>query len=192
MDKQSRLELVKASELAYQAGEYSKVVEQLTELIVYEKNPEHYYRRSLSYLQLNEGDLAFKDLNHIVDLEPENTFWLACRAYVHDKLGRVDAAVEDYERVIKMDPEDAVAFNNLGLLYEKQGRIEEAKKLVKQADLMDEAKEFRRNPPKDEHEPFAIAPPKKNVAGIFKAVLSKKSELLEFLKFVRNGFKLKD
>ncbi len=194
MDKEARNSLRKASNASYEAGNYSLVIEQLTDLIVFEENPEHYYKRALSYLQLNKGGLAFKDLDHIVELEPANTFWLACRAYVHDKLGRVDEAVSDYEKVIEMDPDDAVAHNNLGLLYEKQGRIEEAKKLIKQADLMDEAREFRMNEPEQSEKPEEIIPPEKkeNLAGIFKAVLSNKSELKEFLKFVRNGFKLKN
>lgn len=189
MDKTQRDALRTVALEAYEKGEFKLAAQSYSDLIVYEENPEHYYRRAISELQLGNGDKAFADLSHIVELEPENPFWLACRAFVHERLGRIDEAIEDYERVIEMDPKDAVAHNNLGLLYEKQGRMEEAKKLVVQADLLDEARKFRKEQGSQIPEEPTID--KQTYSGLLKKVFSDRSELREFFKFVRNGFKLK-
>ena len=185
----TREELRKFALDSYESGDFQNSAQAYTKLIVFEENPEHYYRRAISNLQLGSGEEAFSDLSHIVELEPENPFWLACRAYVHERLGRIEKAIEDYERVLEMDPKDAVTHNNLGLLYEKQGRMEEAKKLIVQADLLDDAKEYRKEQSMKLPEEPKLE--KQSYSGVLRKVFSNKSELREFFKFVRNGFKLK-
>ena len=74
---------------------------------------------------------ALDDLDRAVELEPDDAYHLACRAYIKDKLGDTEGSVEDYRRSVELDPENEVTQNNLGLAEEKLGYTQRARERFK-------------------------------------------------------------
>lgn len=77
---------------------------------------------------------SMEDLNRAVELDPENGYRYACRAYVRDKLGDTEGAIEDYKTANELDPENEITLNNLGLAEEKLGHTQRSRQLFQQAD----------------------------------------------------------
>lgn len=166
--------------------------------------------RAVAFLHKKDKLRCLADFNLAAQLDPDYAYRYASRAFAKQHFGDLDGAVEDYKKAVELDPDDAVANNNLGMLLEQQGyqkeaqeRFERADKLSKMEDhlyaMMDEME--KSDVPSDspqEEQPEV----KGNVEDIreddassaskeLKKVLTSRAQFKEFMRFVRNGFKLK-
>lgn len=154
------------------------------------------YERGVLYTNLKQLDLALFDFNKLIELEDNNPFYYACRAFIKSGLKDGQGAMLDLEITIKLDPDDAVAHNNLGLLQEQYSYKSEAEKSFERSNEIlgynpsryDEAREIAKNLSHKEEDKADIPDSKVNVA---KSVFTKKSAFREFIDFIKNGFKLK-
>ena len=179
-----------------------------------EKSPDHpdiLSHRGVAYLHLNQKKNCLDDLLHALKLEPENSYRYASLAYARDFFGDLDGAIADYEKAVKIDPKDAIAHNNLGLLQEKKGYQQKARNNFERADKLAEienkfmktldeqeqnvsqSEDMKPKPSSGEKlQPKKLQPDKKEKSmDVVKSVFTKKSAFIEFLAFIKNGFKLK-
>ena len=156
--------------------------------------------RGVAYLHLNDETNCFKDFNRALELEPKKAYRYAARAYAKKHFKDLNGAVEDYIIAVDLDPEDAIAQNNLGLLLEEQGYQTAATERFKRADslskiedgLLDAIDEIEGVQPEIELIPVEEKKENtKNVKTELKKVVTSKKQFKEFVRFVKNGFKLK-
>lgn len=181
-----------------------------------EKAPDHpdiLSHRGVTYLHLKQKKNCLDDLQKALLLEPKNSYRYASLAYARDFFGDLDGAIEDYQKAVSLDPEDAVAHNNLGLLLEKKGYQSQAQERFQRADklskmekqFMEAIDEMEGKEPYSKSSTESPSPskgetlrPKKlendkkpSSKQLFKAVFTKKSTFIEFITFIKNGFKIK-
>ncbi len=159
-------------------------------------NAEYLSETGVILFNLNRKEEALSYLNKAADIEPNNPYRYSSRAYIKGALKDYEGAVADYEKCIQLDPEDSVAYNNLGLAQEQLGYYQKAEENFKVADELEgilkennisssnSVKEFQ----KTEEEMIKESLKTKDV---LKDVVTKKASFQEFLRFVKNGFKLK-
>ncbi len=95
--------------------------------------PEFYAERGVCKFHLRFKS-AMEDLNKAVELDPENGYRYACRAYVKDKIGDTEGAIADYMKANELDPGNEITLNNLGLAEEKLGHTKRAREQFRKAD----------------------------------------------------------
>lgn len=181
-----------------------------------ELNPDHpdiYSDRGVAHLHNMDKLNCFADLNKAIELQPDYSYRYAAMAFAKNNFGDLAGAIVDYEKAVALDPDDAVAQNNLGVLLEQQGykksaeeRFARADKLSKQEDhlfeLMDEldhdADDMRSDIEtiesiEDAEIRLEEEKPEESVnnSGEFKKIFTKKSQFKEFIRFIKNGFKIK-
>lgn len=172
-------------------------------------DPDIYSDRGVAHLHNLDKENCFKDLNKAMELQPEYSYRYAARAYAKNKFGDTPGAILDYEKAVELDPDDAVAYNNLGLLLEQQGykkaaeeRFARADKLSKMEDHllevideMDQRAESRAEPEEIQPIQEIEAEREPTVDGKnaleFKKIFTSKSQFAEFLRFIKNGFRIK-
>jgi tetratricopeptide (TPR) repeat protein len=205
----------KAHEEAYQYllnAAYEKAVKKYGDCIRNNPNsPELYSERGVAFLNLKQQKLCLADLDKSVALQPDYAYRYASRGHARDFFGDTDGAIEDYETAAELDPTDSIVYNNLGLLLEKKGNINSAKKKYDRSDelrveaeraktieldrlivsddgIVEESTSFvqDRTPVADNEND------KKSSATIeLKKFFSEKNQWNEFLKFLKNGFRIK-
>lgn len=106
---------------------------------------------------------SIDDLNRAIELDPDNGYRYACRAYVRDKIGDTEGAIEDYTRSNELDPDNVITLNNLGLAEEKLGHTKQARDFFKSADelagidhITNKYFEQQPEPPKPETSSLAV------------------------------------
>jgi len=171
--------------------------------------------RATAFLHKKDKLRAMADFNKAVKLDPNYSFRYAARAFAKQNFGDLDGAVEDYKKAVDLDPDDAVAQNNLGLLLEQQGYKKEADERFKRADklskmedslyeMMDDLEgEKKENTDKttlsDNIDSAQTVEPKEDVdaqretstSEEMKKVFTSRQQFKEFVRFIRNGFKIK-
>jgi len=166
--------------------------------------------RGVAFLHKKDQLRCLADFNKAIALDPNYSYRYASRAFAKQNFGDLDGAVVDYQKAVELDPDDAVAHNNLGLLLEQQGyqkeaqqRFDRADKLSKMEDdlyqVMDgleaEGAEVKEEPKivvEKTKEPLPIVEKeKKSTSKELKKVFTSRQQFREFLKFIRNGFKIK-
>lgn len=163
--------------------------------------------RGVAYLHKNDKFRCFGDFNLAIELQPNYSYRYASRAFAKKHFGDIDGAIEDYEIAVNLDPDDAVAHNNLGMLLEEKGyklqaedRFAIADKLSEQENnLLDVIKDIENETSSkivqieelQMDESIDLNEEKQSNAKEFKKVFTSKNQFREFLKFVRNGFKIK-
>lgn len=189
------------------SGEYKRALELFEKaLLIAPNHPDILSDRGVLYIHLNDRVKALADFNDALHEQPEYSFRYSARAYAYDFFGDTELAIADYEKAIELDPQDAVAYNNLGLLQEKLGykqkaehNFERADKLSKMEarlyDLMDQLEDGKTA---DENAPTrtVIEPQEKreragNAFTEFKKLFTSKEQFSSFIKFLRNGFRIK-
>lgn len=184
---------------------YNKAILEIPE------DPDIFSHRGVLYFHLGDMQKSLADMNKSVELDPEYSYRYASRAWIKDAAGDTEGAIEDYKRAIELDPEDAISHNNLGLLEEKLGykmqaqkRYDRADKLAKaEKDLMDAIDEMEKNgvfeediEPETEQSRQPVAPKEtskpESKSKVIGSVFTSKSRFKEFIRFVFNGFKLKE
>lgn len=97
--------------------------------ILIQREPQHaqfYNERGVCKFNLRFKH-AITDFDKAIELENDNPYFYASRAYVKDKLGDTEGAVQDYTKAHDLDPEDAITLNNLGLAEQKLGHTQKAR-----------------------------------------------------------------
>jgi tetratricopeptide (TPR) repeat protein len=171
--------------------------------------PDIYSDRGVSYLHLRMKTEALADFDLCVEIQPDYSYRYSSRAYAREFFGDTIGALEDYERAVTLDPDDAIAYNNLGLLQEKIGYNKKAKENFERADrlskienhlyeVMDELEQaeiitdnqtaIQAHEMKD---PAVIRDTQVKAHTEFSKIFTSKSQFKEFLKFIRNGFRIK-
>lgn len=211
----------KAHEEAYNLAKQGNLDEALSafdEALKTAESPDIYSDRGVLFIHMKDKEKAMADFNKAIDLQPEYSFRYSARAYAHEFFGDTESSIADYEKAIELDPTDAVAYNNLGLMQEKLGyknmaetNFELADKLAKQEkklhEIMDdlegnqttESSESIDHSSKTEESKTIILPEEKvnnevkekNAFAEFSKLFTSKEQFKSFLKFLKNGFKIK-
>lgn len=159
----------------------------------YHDQPDILSCRAEANFKLGHKDKALRDFNRAVRIEPGNPYRYSSRAYIKDNLGDLKGAIKDYKKAIELDPNDAVALNNLGLLEEKLGYSNTYRARYQKADML--IQEFT--------ESKIISPIERNreqenntqkTKDYFKTIMQVFKEpkaMNEFLRFIKNGLRLK-
>jgi len=205
----TKLEKLKAkADSCYSEKRFQDAVDVLLGIIEVESQiPDLHEKLGMSYFHLGKLNLCLEQLTKALLLDPNNPFRYASRAFVRNGLGDVDGAIEDYEKAIHLDPKDAIAHNNLGLLLEKKGFEKQAKSSFGKADNLapdffqnklnnevnDQSNVEQNDQPLIEKKETEISEKMTEVSEIqtIKKVFTSKNVFLEFLSFIKNGFKLK-
>lgn len=208
----------KAHEEAYTLAKEGRIDEALVafnKALETAESPDIYGDRGVLFIHKNEKENAMADFNKAIELQPDYSFRYSARAYAHEYFGDTESSIADYEKAIELDPSDAVAYNNLGLMQEKLGykqmaqtNFELADKLAKQEkklhEIMDDLEE---NHPidaqnkeefqptidnsKQEEKPETEDQSAGNAFSEFYKLFTSKEQFKSFLKFLKNGFKIK-
>jgi tetratricopeptide (TPR) repeat protein len=137
--------------------------------------------RAICKFHLSDKVSAIKDLDAAAELQPEYGYRYSSRAWMKQANGDTDGAISDYKIAIELEPEDAVNQNNLGILEESKGYKNQADKRYIIADGAKE-KKVEKTEPHDN----------KTIFSQIKSVCLSKESRKEWLKFMLNGFTLKD
>jgi len=183
--------------------DFLRAIEHFTLAINEDKsNVEHYAERAVAYLNTKQYDLSMFDMNICIDLEPNNSYRFSCRAFLKSKMGEADGAIADYETAIMLDPDDAIAYNNLGLAQEQKGFRERAEKSFKRSNEL-----IGYDPLKNREAVSGVDAVSDSVSSssnlesksvdltkkeIARQVFTNKKSFQEFVRFIRNGFKIKE
>ena len=152
-------------------------------LSMHPENAYYYGERGVCKFNLQYKS-AIDDISKAIELEPNDGYHYACRAYVKDKLGDTEGCIQDYKRSLELDPDNEVTLNNLGLAEEKLGYTQQARDRFRQADeLMGiETIETRQ-------EPIAEAKkPEDRKKALWDEVRTMISSPKEFMRFIRELF----
>jgi len=137
--------------------------------------------RAICKFHLSDTVSAIKDLDAAAELQPEYGYRFSSRAWMKQANGDTDGAISDYKIAIGLEPEDIVNQNNLGILEESKGYKNQADKRFKIADGAN-----KKTVEKTE------AHDTKTIFSEMKSVYRSKESLKDWLKFILNGFTLKD
>lgn len=186
----------------FEAKDYAGALEDYSKAIEKEENPSIYSERAVVLYYLKRKEDSLKDMNYAAQLEPENPYRYSSRAYIKDSMGDIEGAIEDYERAIALDPEDAIAHNNLGMLQEKLGYASKAKKHFNHADTLAEvdqlladvrAKQGIEEDFKEEESAPTQSESREalSIMALLRNTLTTKDGFSEYIKFIKDGFRLR-
>jgi tetratricopeptide (TPR) repeat protein len=160
-----------------------------------DSNAEYFAERGVCKFHLKFKS-ALSDLNMAVELDPENGYRYACRAYVKDKLGDTEGAVSDYTKSNELDPGNEITLNNLGLTEEKLGYTHRSRKrFLEVDDLLGIKTVPDLQPPSTDELPPLKAPSyeqpsvNKSVFSELKKMLSSTTGFRDFVRDARKMFK---
>lgn len=150
--------------------------------------------------QLGRKKEALDELDRAVDIEPDNPYRYASRAWIRAALKDVDGAIADYRKALELDPDDAITLNNLGLLEEQYGMRKAAQERFRRADtlsgiLRDAGVDPAEAAPKETRETEEAAEGKdddRENATLWSealAVFTTPERRREFFRFLRNGWR---
>jgi len=94
----------------------------------------HSYRmRGRTYYREGKSDLAIKDYNKALALNPRSAYVYNERGMAYSNLGKLNEAIADYTQAIKLYPGFAVAYYNRTIAYLKLGKYDKALQDLHQA-----------------------------------------------------------
>lgn len=82
-----------------------------------------YLKRGIIYSNQSSNDLALKDFNSGLKLDPKNVGLYVYRGDSFYKSGSYEKAISDYQAAVKLDPQLAPIFGKIGLSYFKLGNL---------------------------------------------------------------------
>ncbi len=85
-----------------------------------------YLNRALAYETREKHDLAIKDYDEVIRLDPDNVGVYNNRGAEKSTLGRFREAINDYDELIRLMPDFDIAYNNRGAAKAALGQSEEA------------------------------------------------------------------
>jgi len=65
-----------------------------------------YYKRSIALADINQDELALKDLNKAIELDPKSTSYLLGKGEILNYLGKYNEAIISYNKALELSPED--------------------------------------------------------------------------------------
>jgi tetratricopeptide (TPR) repeat protein len=190
-------------------GELEKAISKYNEALkTHPGHPDIHSDRGVAYLHLKLQVESLADFDLCIEIQPEYSYRYSSRAYARDYFGDPEGAIADYERAVELDPDDAVAYNNLGLLQEKIGYNRKAKENFERADrlskienhlyeVMDELEQATATSESTESnkhimiDPIEAEDAKRGAKNEFAKIFTSKKQFSEFLRFIRNGFRIK-
>ena len=84
----------------------------------------YYYNRGNCYYNRGKIELALKDYNQALAIEPNHANAYGSRANLYKKQGKAELALEDYNQALTIEPNHARAYISRGRLYEEQEKTE--------------------------------------------------------------------
>jgi tetratricopeptide (TPR) repeat protein len=112
----------------FSKGEYAKAVESYTVYLSTEpRDIKTIYNRGRAYEELGEYELALKDFNRVIKIDPLNVnAHLSLTADYYDRLHDYENTIFYAEKVLKLDENNATAFTLKGKANQKLGNLQEA------------------------------------------------------------------
>lgn len=164
---------------------------------------ESYAERAVAYIHVEKHELSMFDMNRCIELEPGNSYRYSCRAFLKSKMGDIDGAIADYEIAVQLDPDDAIAYNNLGLAQESKGYQKKAEKSFsrsneilgynpKRFDEGTKNSDLKTEPLKSQPTAVSEASKVNSEKHYARKALTTKEGFKDFIRFIRNGFKIKE
>ena len=123
------------SRMLQEAGEDQTAIDVLSDgLEKFPGNGELLYARALASERTGDNDSLIKDLEQLIEFEPNNANALNALGYfLADQNTRLDDAEQYLEKAIQLKPDDPAIMDSLGWLRFRQGKVESAKKLLESA-----------------------------------------------------------
>ena len=113
-----------------ESGNYSEAVKYYTKII--ESNPDELTlkvvlnNRGIALQNLGKNDLALKDYQQVIDIDPMHPQSYGNRGNVYDSTGNYEKAIADYSKGIELKSDYTDAFYNRGWVYIKTGEYNKA------------------------------------------------------------------
>jgi len=113
-----------------ESGNYSEAVKYYTKII--ESNPDELTlkvvlnNRGIALQNLGKNDLALKDYQQVIDIDPMHPQSYGNRGNVYDSTGNFEKAIADYSKGIELKSDYTDAFYNRGWVYIKTGEYNKA------------------------------------------------------------------
>ncbi|HRJ85406.1 MAG TPA: tetratricopeptide repeat protein [Ignavibacteria bacterium] len=113
-----------------ESGNYSEAVKYYTKII--ESNPDELTlkvvlnNRGIALQNLGKNDLALKDYQQVIDIDPLHPQSYGNRGNVYDSTGNYEKAIADYSKGIELKSDYTDAFYNRGWVYLKTGEYNKA------------------------------------------------------------------
>ena len=85
-----------------------------------------YESRGDAYYDKKQYNLALKDYNHAIELDPTNSEILNSRGVIYQLKRKFVSAIKDYDRAILNSPSLAKAYYNRGTVFHLQGKYVQA------------------------------------------------------------------
>jgi Tfp pilus assembly protein PilF len=76
-----------------------------------------FFNRGYAYLAKGQQDLAIKDFDQVIGIDPTKAAAISGRGQSHAMAGQDDIALEDFSRAIKLDPNNVRAYVGRGTSY---------------------------------------------------------------------------
>ncbi len=103
-------------------------------------NPRAYNNRGQAYKSRGQHELATRDYNKAIELDPAYAKAYNNRGNAYGSKGEYDQAIRDLNKAIKLDPKNAHAYySNRGVVYRDKGDLEQAIRDFDQAIALDPA-----------------------------------------------------
>ncbi len=102
---------------------------------------EDYHVRGHTHYRNGDFDLAIKDYNQALALNPHSAYLYKDRGIAYGKLGKLNEAIADYTQAIKLYPGFAVAYYHRAVTYFKLGEYDKALQDLYQAKDLSENQE---------------------------------------------------
>ncbi len=87
---------------------------------------EVYKGRGWTYFNVGEHNLAMRDLDQAIKLDPKDAGGYYYRARVYSSKGEYDQAIRDIDQAIKLDPNNAEIYNIRAGIYVARGELDKA------------------------------------------------------------------
>ncbi|MXV83064.1 tetratricopeptide repeat protein, partial [Candidatus Poribacteria bacterium] len=88
------------------------------------ENAGFYNSRGITYKDMGKIDLAMKDYNKAIELDPEFPEVYNNLGIIYDEKGEHDCAIKNYSKAIELKSYYVSAYNNRGRAYRVKGNIE--------------------------------------------------------------------
>lgn len=127
---------LKMGDLFYDTNKFDESIKNYNIYLENHPNPviSAYNYRGLSYLMLKNYDLALKDFDKAIELNPKNHSAYSNRGELNRRLGDIEAAWKDFEQSIEINPKRGAPYYGMGRIEHDNGHSEKACEYWKKAD----------------------------------------------------------